>query len=87
VTSASIVSRVQALVARIAGASRTPASAGPDTPLGEGGYWLDSVDLLEVAVACEREFGLPFDAESDLTAESLTTVRSLAEMIRRKGIR
>jgi acyl carrier protein len=84
VTGDRILDRVQAVVARIAGPSRTPRDAGPDTPLGEGGYWLDSVDLLEVIVACEKEFGL-FDDERDLTTEGLGTARNLAEVIRRKG--
>jgi len=81
-----VIERVQAVVARVAGPSRTPGDAGPDTLLGEGGYWLDSVDLLEVTIACETEFGVIFDGERDLTMESLSTARSLAEVIRRKGV-
>src|SRR5262249_14369908 len=56
-TNDSIVERVHAIVNQIAGPGRTPDDAGPDTPLGESGYWLDSVDVLEVLVACEHEFG------------------------------
>jgi acyl carrier protein len=79
-----ILERVQRVVARTAGAARTPADAGPDTPLGEAGFWLDSVEVVEVIVACEGEFGLAFEGDRDLTPESLRTVRSLAAMIRSK---
>jgi len=79
--------RVQRVVARAAGAGRTPPSPGPDTPLGEAGFWLDSVDLVEVIVACEHEFGVAFEGEHDLNPESLRTVRSLATMLRSKGAR
>jgi acyl carrier protein len=77
-----ILARVQAIVADVAGPDRMPAGAGPDTPLGEDGYWLDSVDVLEVIVACEREFGAVFEAGSDLTAEALRSSRGLADVIR-----
>lgn len=82
-----ILDRVQRVVARAAGADRTPPDAGPDTPLGEAGFWLDSVDLVEVVVACEEEFGVTFEGESDVTAEALRTVRTLADLILSKGPR
>jgi acyl carrier protein len=64
----------------VAGPLRQPDGAGPDTPLGESGYWLDSVDLLEIVLACEREFDIVFDP--DLVAGSLGTARALADVIR-----
>ena len=76
-----IAERVLDVVRGVAGAARTPGDAGVDTPLGGGGFWLDSVDLVEVAVACEHEFSLVFDGESDLTREAMATSRSLAELI------
>ena len=81
-----IVDRVFDVVCRVAGPARTPADAGLDTPLGGGGFWLDSVDLVEVAVACEHEFALAFDSELDLTREALATARSLAELIASKRL-
>jgi acyl carrier protein len=63
---------------------RPPHGAGPDTPLGDGGFWLDSVDLVEVVVACEGEFEVSFEGETDLTREALHSVRSLAELIESK---
>ena len=82
-----ILDRVQRVVARAAGAARTPPDAGPDTPLGGAGFWLDSVDLVEVTVACEEEFAVTFEGESDLTAEAMRTVRTLADLILSKGPR
>jgi acyl carrier protein len=79
-----IVERVLDVVRRVAGPARTPADAGPDTPLGDGGFWLDSVDLVEVAVACEEEFALAFEGETDLTREALATARRLADLIAAK---
>jgi acyl carrier protein len=81
----SVLARVQRVAARIAGPARTPPDAGPDTPLGEGGFWLDSVDLVEVIVACEEEFGLTFEAEVDFTPEALATVKNLSALICSKG--
>jgi acyl carrier protein len=72
---------VRALVARVAGPSRTPADSGPDTPLSEGGFWLDSVDLLEVVVGCEEAFGIAFDATRDLTRDAVETLGTLAALI------
>ena len=79
-----IVARVIALAARIAGPQRTPDEVGPDTPLTEGGFWLDSVALLEVIVACEAEFFVEFDSEEDLTTGALESIGSLATVIERK---
>jgi acyl carrier protein len=83
----SVVERVQAVVAQVAGPTRTPIDAGPDTPLGDGGFWLDSVDLVEVVVACESEFEVSFEGESDLTREALHSARALAELIDSKRLR
>lgn len=79
-----VLDRVVAIVARIAGPQRIPPDATPDTPLGEAGYWLDSVDLLEVTIACEHEFGVTFDVADDLGQDRLGTARSLAQTIHGK---
>ena len=80
-----LLTRVQRIVVTQAGADRTPRDVSPDTALGGAGFWLDSVDLLEIVLACESEFGVTFDSETDLTLETLATVRSLAALIARKG--
>jgi acyl carrier protein len=80
----SVLDRVQSLVAAIAGPDRTPPHAGPDTALIHGGFWLDSISLLEVIIACEAEFGVALDSPADLTADTLTTARKLAALIERR---
>jgi acyl carrier protein len=81
VTEGPVVDRVKAIVTRVAGPDRTPSAVTSTTPLGEGGLWLDSVELLEVILACEAEFDLTFDADLRLAEEALTTVGSLAARI------
>jgi acyl carrier protein len=77
-----LVDRVLGIVVQVAGPHRAPPSPGPDTPLAEGGFWLDSAGLFEVVLACEAEFDVRFDTETDLFPERLTTVATLAETVR-----
>ena len=84
-TAEALLARVQHVVTQIAGDARTPSDAGPDTPLCDNGFWLDSVELVDVIVACEEEFAVTFEGEADLTERELSTVRSLAELIDSKG--
>jgi acyl carrier protein len=80
-----VLTRVQAIVSSVAGPDRVPADAGPDTPLGEHGYWLDSVDVLEVILGCEEAFATRLDQDPDLTAEALQSARTLADLIRKRA--
>ena len=77
-----ILEQVKAIVTRIAGPTRTPTHVSGDTPLGEGGLWLDSLDLFEAILACEAGFGVQIDGEANATAEALRTVQGLADLIR-----
>lgn len=79
-----ILERVASVVARVAGPLRRPASIGADTPLVEGGFWLGSIDLFEVVVACEQEFGVVLEPDGDLAADGLRTLGRLADLVRRK---
>lgn len=83
-TRALTLERVQALVAQVAGPDRIPSGAGPDTPLKDGGFWLDSVSLLEVIIACEAEFDVVLEPETDFTDQALATTRALFTLIRAK---
>ena len=76
-----ILERVKAIVTRIAGPARTPEHVSSDTALGEDGFWLDSLDLFEVILACEEEFGIRVASDTDTVAEALRTVRGLAALI------
>ena len=82
-----ISERLPAIVTMIVGSERTPSDPGYETLLVDGGYWLDSVDLLQVIVACEIEFGVTFGPDTDFTPETLRTVGSLAEVIRSRVTR
>jgi acyl carrier protein len=81
-----LLTTLQALVERVAGPSRTPRRSDPATRLSEGGFWLDSIELLEVVVACETEFRITFDATRDLTGPALETLGSLTDLIRSKHV-
>jgi acyl carrier protein len=75
---------IRVIVEEVAGSRRIPAQVGPETRLSEGGFWLDSVELLQVVVACEERFGIVFDANQDLTPEPLETLATLTALVRAK---
>lgn len=79
-----LLDAIRALVERVAGPGRALSDSGPGTPLSEAGFWLDSVELLEVVVACESEFAITFDAARDLTDGAFETLGTLTELIRAK---
>jgi acyl carrier protein len=78
-----VLDAIRALVERVAGPSRTPAEAGPETRLTEG-YWLDSVELLEVLIACESEFGIAFHDTCDFENGALDTLGTFTYLVRSK---
>ena len=77
-----VLDRVRDILVRIAGPDRAPANLAPDTPLGEAGLWLDSVELLEVILACDQAFGVGSGADEDPPPTALGTVGALAAWIR-----
>lgn len=83
--SESTVNAVLAILARVAGAGRVPGEPGPGTPLRDG-YWLDSMELLDVVLACEQHFGVEFVEGIDLTPENLATVGTLVDLIERRRL-
>ena len=80
---ADLLAATRAIIERIAGPSRTPPGIGPETPLADG-LWLDSIELLEVVVACESEFGIVFDEANDLQSGVFDTLGTLTDLIRVK---
>jgi len=74
--------RVRALVTRVAGPERTPGWIGSETPLGQGGFHLDSVELLEVMLACEGELGMTFDGDPTASVQALQTLGTLTSAVR-----
>ncbi|HKZ05725.1 MAG TPA: acyl carrier protein [Methylomirabilota bacterium] len=78
-----ILDRLEKLVRELAGSARASGALDASTPLRDGGLWLDSVALLELVVAVEREFRVDFEP-SDLSDASLRTLGSLADVIERR---
>ena len=76
-----IAARIALEAARIAGPSRAPADAGPDTPLGEDGFALDSVEILELIVATEIEWGVEIDPKALMPPEALRDPGGLARVV------
>lgn len=79
-----LLARVIALASETAGPTRTPSFLGPETLLAGGGFWLDSVGLLELILACEREFGVALDPVADLDPAALHSVRTLVSALEAK---
>jgi acyl carrier protein len=73
------------IVARVAGVGRVPTQPDLSTPLRDG-YWLDSMELLDVVLACESRFGVAFVEGVDLTPENLATVGTLVGLIERRRV-
>ena len=83
-----VLARLRVIVARVVGPRRTPPAAlSTDLHPGEGGWWLDSLELLEVIVACEAEFQITFEPARDLLGGALETLGTLAALIRSKDPR
>ena len=76
------IEALRCIVAGVVGPKRaTAVDMTTDTPQGEGGLWMDSVELLEVIVACETAFGIIFEPAKDLVGDSLDTLGTLAALI------
>jgi acyl carrier protein len=54
----------------------------PSAPLYHEGLGLDSIDLLEIAFAVSKEFGVQLRAENEKNAEIFASLRSLNAFIR-----
>ena len=80
-----MVEELRAVVARVVGARRAPADTGAGTVLRDGGLWLDSMELLQVVIACEAQFGITFKPAEDLLGDGLETLGTLAGVIRRRS--
>jgi acyl carrier protein len=75
------------IVTEIAGPNRRPADPGARTRLSGGGFWLDSIDLLELMLACDQAFGPVFGAKAGPTMAHVETVGDLVTLIEERARR
>ena len=80
-----LVDQLRAIVTGVVGDARVPADFDDSTPLAEGGLWLDSVELLQVILACEGMFEITFEPGEDLIGDGLRSLGTLANVIRRRS--
>lgn len=73
--------RLIGILAEIAGPDRTPPQVELETPLTEGGLWLDSADLLEAVLACEAAFSVRLDPPALFSDVSTLTVGRLMDAV------
>lgn len=57
------------------------ADIAPDTPLYGDGLGLDSIDILEVALAVSKRYGFQLRADNEDNAAIYATLRSLANYV------
>ncbi|HEY3036719.1 MAG TPA: acyl carrier protein [Streptosporangiaceae bacterium] len=77
----SALARVIEIVTKIAGPNRTPPAPGASTRLWGGGFWLDSIDLLDLMLACDVAFGPVFVSMPRSVMASIRTVGDLVAVI------
>ncbi len=59
----------------------------PETPLYGEGLGLDSIDILEVALAVSQQYGVTLHADDDNNKEIFRSLRSLSEYIQENKIK
>jgi acyl carrier protein len=61
-----------------------PSDIDPEAPLYEEGLGLDSIDLLELALAVSKEFGVKLRADDKHNERIFTSLRSLSQYIQQQ---
>ena len=67
---------------------RDPASMDPAAPLfsEQGGGWgLDSIDALEIALALQQKYGVVLRSEDEGTRRAFASLRALGEYVREQA--
>jgi acyl carrier protein len=80
-STATVLARVLDIVRQIAGPNRTPPEPGASTRLWGGGFWLDSIDLLDLMLACDAAFGPVFASTPRSVMANIKTIGDLAAAI------
>ena len=59
-----------------------PAAIAPEAPLyGDEGLGIDSIDILEIALAISKQYGVQLRADDENSTRIFASLRSLAEHI------
>ncbi len=58
-----------------------PSEVTPDTPLYGDGLGLDSIDILEIALAVSKRYGFQMRSDDPRNVESFASIRALAKYI------
>ncbi len=58
-----------------------PAEIEPEKPLFDGGYGLDSIDALELALAISKTYGVQIKADDEKNRQVFANLRSLSAHI------
>jgi acyl carrier protein len=67
---------------------RDAASVNPEAPLfsDQGGGWgLDSIDALEIALALQQKYGVTLRSEDEGTRRAFVSLRALGDYVRERG--
>ena len=64
-----------------------PAGIDPQAPLYGEGLGLDSIDILEIALAVSKTYGLQLRADDENNARIFTSLSSLSEHVQRNRTR
>lgn len=78
---AALLDELAALIVSALNLEVSPGEIGPDDPLYGEGLGLDSIDILEVALAVSKRFGVQLRADNENNVAIFRSLRSLAEFI------
>lgn len=76
-----LMHEVAAMIVTSLNLEMSPAEITPDTQLFGDGLGLDSIDILEVALAVSKHYGFQLRADDEQNAKIFTSLRTLVEHI------
>jgi acyl carrier protein len=76
-----LMHEVAAMIVTSLNLEMSPAEITPDTQLFGDGLGLDSIDILEVALAVSKHYGFQLRADDEQNARIFTSLRTLVEHI------
>lgn len=77
---------VAGLIAEAVNLEISPVEIDPELPLFREGLGLDSIDLLEIALAVSKKYGFQLRSDDPENAQIFSSLRALAAYIERRRI-